>query len=370
MKAALNILVVFALIIVGGITAVLFVGGAGASGATSTGCTAISTAISTAVSTVPDSVGRWAKPQLAIAATIMSVAVAGKYDLRAETIAVMTAMGESSLGDPDHGDAVDNTTIGTFQQGASYGTVADRLDTAKAAAAFLARLVQVPDWETLEPSLATHAVQINQDPLYYAPFWADAQTVVNTLAGAGGACTVSADAQALAKELIVAVDAGKLVGSTPDHIKEIRWIADGQTVPDCGVDVRILQVIVLAVRNFAKVGVSDINRKCTNQIEGAGTASAHYFNGGGHAVDFYILDGSGLTGADKNSLKLISILDPVMPHGADVGQSSCRQSAGISLALTNLVEFDDSCTHLHIDVGHTDGTLTFQTSTPPTTPTP
>lgn len=27
------------------------------------------------------------------------------------------------------------------------------------------------------------------------------------------------------------------------------------------------------------------NRKCTGQIEGAGTESAHYVDGGGHAVD-------------------------------------------------------------------------------------
>lgn len=42
---------------------------------------------------------------------------------------------------------------------------------------------------------------------------------------------------------------------------------------------------------FDQVGASDINRKCTGQIEGAGIASSHYFNGGGLAVDFYQLNG-------------------------------------------------------------------------------
>ena len=42
--------------------------------------------------------------------------------------------------------------------------------------------------------------------------------------------------------------------------------------------------------------MSDINRRCTGQIEGAGTDSSHYADGGGHAVDFYLLDGQALTG--------------------------------------------------------------------------
>jgi hypothetical protein len=79
---------------------------------------------------------------------------------------------------------------------------------------------------------------------------------------------------------------------------------------------------VLVVREFQNVGVSDINRKCTSQIEGAGTASSHDKNGGGHAIDFYRLDGNGLTGADGHALRVIALLDHVMPKGSRVGQSS------------------------------------------------
>jgi hypothetical protein len=163
--------------------------------------------------------------------------------------------------------------------------------------------------------------------------------------------------RSLAQELVNAVDAGKLVGSTPDHIKEIRWIAQGVTVPDCGVDYRVLEIIAIAVRNFDQVGVSDINRKCTGQIEGAGTSSSHYLDGGGHAVDFYLLNNKSLDGTDAGTLKLISLLDPVMPVGAHVGQAECRASAGIKLQLTNWTEFDDSCTHMHVDVPATDAPL-------------
>ncbi|GAA2235902.1 hypothetical protein N1031_10520 [Herbiconiux moechotypicola] len=163
--------------------------------------------------------------------------------------------------------------------------------------------------------------------------------------------------RSLAQELVNAMDAGKLVGSQPDHMKEIRWIAEGVTVPDCGVDYRILEIIAIAVRNFDQVGVSDINRKCTGQLEGAGTSSSHYIDGGGHAVDFYLLDNKSLNGYDSGTLKLISLLDPVMPVGSRVGQAGCRASAGVSVQLTNWTEFDDSCTHMHVDVPVTDAPL-------------
>ncbi|MCU1482666.1 MAG: hypothetical protein JWQ19_3452 [Subtercola sp.] len=157
--------------------------------------------------------------------------------------------------------------------------------------------------------------------------------------------TVSPTVQALAAELMADVASGKLVGSVPNHIVEIQNLANGVVVPNCGVDYRVLQAIKVAVDNFSKVGISDINRKCTGQIEGAGTASAHYTDGGGHAVDFYILNGHGLTGGDADSLKLIALLDPLVPPGSGLGQAECRGSVSV----TNFAPFDDTCTHDHID---------------------
>ncbi|MCU1479121.1 MAG: hypothetical protein JWQ64_3814 [Subtercola sp.] len=157
--------------------------------------------------------------------------------------------------------------------------------------------------------------------------------------------TVSPTVQALAASLMADVASGKLVGSVPNHIPEIQNLANGVVVPNCGVDYRVLQAIKVAVDNFSKVGISDINRKCTGQIEGAGTASAHYTDGGGHAVDFYILNGHGLTGADSDSLKLIALLDPLVPPGSGLGQAECRGS----LSVTNFAPFDDTCTHDHVD---------------------
>jgi hypothetical protein len=161
---------------------------------------------------------------------------------------------------------------------------------------------------------------------------------------------VSPTVQRLAQELMDAVAQGRLIGSTPDHIPEIRNLAEGRAVPGCGVDYRVLKTIQLALNNFHKVGVSDINRRCTGQIEGAGTASAHYTDGGGHAVDFYLLDGHPLTGGDAKSIELIKALDPYMPAGTHLGQIECRAD----IALSNFAPFADTCNHVHIDFGSTE----------------
>lgn len=160
--------------------------------------------------------------------------------------------------------------------------------------------------------------------------------------------TVSPSVQALAVQIMGAVASGRLVGSTPDHIPEIADLAEGDAVPGCGVDYRVLQAISVALQNFSQVGVSDINRRCTGQIEGAGTESSHYANGGGHAVDFYLLDGAPLTGGDARSLQLIRILDPLVPSGSGLGQINCRAS----ISLENFKPFDDTCNHVHIDFGN------------------
>lgn len=157
--------------------------------------------------------------------------------------------------------------------------------------------------------------------------------------------TVSPTVQALAIQLMGAVSSGRLVGSTPNHLGEIADLAEGKAVAGCGVDYRVLQTISFALAHYSQVGVSDINRRCTGQIEGAGTASAHYADGGGHALDFFLLNGSPLTGGDAKSLELIRLLDPIVPAGTGLGQMNCRSSNSFD----NFAPFDDSCNHVHID---------------------
>ncbi|GAA0989981.1 hypothetical protein [Subtercola frigoramans] len=296
--------------------------------------------------------------QLANAAAIMNAGAALGLDTTGQAIGVMTAIGESGLRDITYGDGAINPdgsiadSVGLFQQQHWWGSLADRMDPTKSATLFFQRLIAVPGWQSLPPSQAANKVQINADPNYYIQFYAAAKAIVTGLIGPDAACAagISANAQALAQNLVAAIDAGKLVGAVPDHLKEIRWIAEGQTVPNCGIDVGILQVITIAYNTFGRIGISDINRACTGQIEGAGTASAHYINGGGHAVDFYSLGGTATNGADVNAIKLLKALDPVMPKGSYTGQSECRAAAGDTLTLDNLGQFDDTCTHVHVQV--------------------
>jgi hypothetical protein len=303
--------------------------------------------------------------ELVNAAHIMNAATTAGLSSQAQVIGVMTAIGESGLKNLTSGDSIHGVTnpggtptssIGLFQQQEWWGSVKERLDPSLSAALFFSRLAELPDWEKLTPTAAAHAVQANADPNYYTPFVKPASDIVGTLAASSAAssCGMSADSQALALELVTHLENGTLVGPAK-HMAEIRSIAQGTVVPNCGIDVRILQVMVIAVRQFDHVGVSSINRKCTGEILGAGALSLHYINGGGHAVDFNNLDGHSLNGADGLSLRLIGLLDPLMPSGSRIGQSQCRARAGDSLSLQHFGQLLDSCDHLHVDMGNATG---------------
>ena len=102
---------------------------------------------------------------------------------------------------------------------------------------------------------------------------------------------------------------------------------------------------------FRQVGVSDLNRRCTGSLAGAGTESAHWIHGGGQAVDFYSLGGTPLTGGDPSSMQLLDALAPLMPAGSRAGQVECRAA----VVLPNMTQFEDTCNHLHLDVAFATG---------------
>ena len=152
-----------------------------------------------AVSTV------WDAEQLAHAGVIMSAGRDLGAPLRDQAIAVMTAMGESSLRNLDYGDwetsGVTNpdgsrtTSIGLFQQQDEWGTRDQRLDPYTAATLFyraMAEAVPQPERETLEPTAIAHRTQINSDPDHYAKYWPAAVGVVERLSGADSGLVVDA----------------------------------------------------------------------------------------------------------------------------------------------------------------------------------
>ena len=122
----------------------------------------------------------YCQDQLVNAAHVMNAARNLGIGTHTQAIGVMTAMGESGLRNLDHGDAAGPDSRGIFQQrdNGAWGTLADRMDPYTAATNFFTKLVNLPDWKSLSPTEAAHAVQVNADPSYYTAYWADAQKAV------------------------------------------------------------------------------------------------------------------------------------------------------------------------------------------------
>ncbi|MEO7018422.1 MAG: M23 family metallopeptidase [Leifsonia sp.] len=157
-----------------------------------------STASTVDVSTVPQGpIAGYGHDQLVVAANIMNAAQQLGLDARAQQIGVMTSMGESGLRSIDYGDNAVNPdgsiadSIGPFQQQSSWGSTVDRLDPFKSATLFFQRLKNVANWETLDPTLAAHAVQGNADPYFYTKYWDGAGQITAALSGAVSPATTA-----------------------------------------------------------------------------------------------------------------------------------------------------------------------------------
>lgn len=146
---------------------------------------AAATSDTSPVGTLPASIGPFKGTQITNAAHIITAGKALSLDARSQTIAVMTAIGESTLIVVDHGDQAGPDSRGLFQQraGGAWGTYADRMNPQISATNFYKALQQVPGWQFMAPTLAAHAVQHNADPYHYERYWSDAVQVVATLSG-------------------------------------------------------------------------------------------------------------------------------------------------------------------------------------------
>lgn len=148
-------------------------------------CSPSGPAVRVDVKTLPQgSVAGYSGVQLENAALIMNAAQALGLDRKAQTIGVMTAMGESSLKVLGHGDQAGPDSRGLFQQRAEgWGSLSDRMDPTISATNFFKALMRVENWHELEPTEAAHQTQNNADPNHYAPRWQPAVSVVEALAG-------------------------------------------------------------------------------------------------------------------------------------------------------------------------------------------
>ena len=128
-------------------------------------------------------VGRWKGEQIKNAAAIVAAGKKTGVNQRGQTIAVMTAMAESSLTALNRGDTAGPDSRGLFQQRDSWGTLAERMDPASSATLFYRALEHVNGWAELESTVAAHRVQRNADPNHYAKFWDEAVQVVASVTG-------------------------------------------------------------------------------------------------------------------------------------------------------------------------------------------
>lgn len=127
----------------------------------------------------------WTPTQVRNAAAVIAAGVELRVPTKGQAIAVMTAIGESSLIVVDHGDAAGPDSRGLFQQrdNGAWGTYADRMDPRISSMNFYKALLKVPGWEGLPPTIAAHRVQRNADPYHYQKFWTPALDLMSALTG-------------------------------------------------------------------------------------------------------------------------------------------------------------------------------------------
>ncbi len=120
--------------------------------------------------------------QAANAATIEAVASSRALPEQAVTIALATAMQESSLRNLDHGD---RDSLGLFQQRPSqgWGTPEQVTDPVYAAGAFYDRLVEIDGYESLPLTVAAQEVQRSAFPDEYAKHEEEAALLAGALTG-------------------------------------------------------------------------------------------------------------------------------------------------------------------------------------------
>lgn len=168
------------------------------------------------------------------------------------------------------------------------------------------------------------------------------QISVTADSGSGGSSSISGDAVELAKEL---VDSPKVTGD-PRYMAQIEAVAKGDF--SCNVNPTILKLLVGGLRAGHSFYISSLNRFCTNVLTASGTASYHYSDGGGHAVDLAIIDGTTSTGRSSKDRAFLNDVFEYMPSGSGIGQVGCP-SGSVDLP-AGVTEFTDACNHLHIQV--------------------
>ncbi|GAB1819602.1 hypothetical protein [Herbidospora sp. RD11066] len=129
--------------------------------------------------------------RVSCARAVVNAVQARGLDQRAAVIAIATVIVETSL--QNISEEVDHDSLGLFQQRASWGTAAQRLNPAWATNAFLDKMVRLypnNSWRTAPVGEVAQAVQVSAYPDRYQVEANDAQKIVNALSGPSGQASV------------------------------------------------------------------------------------------------------------------------------------------------------------------------------------
>ncbi|GGL77094.1 hypothetical protein GCM10009706_14450 [Curtobacterium citreum] len=193
-------------------------------------------------------------------------------------------------------------------------------------------------------------------------------------AACGASCeNISGDSAALAKQLVAFKNAGQFEasaggsGNNDLFNNEIVPIANGSPTPTCKVDVRILQTMVILVKQYGFVQVNDLNRECKTMSHPYTCAqnprSLHCIDPA-VAIDFGgIGSRNNVNGSSSQTKSLLTFLDTFLPRGSQAGQVQCRSTWSFS----NITrQFDDTCNHQHVDLSGVGTGLTLPAAVAPT----
>lgn len=160
------------------------------------------------LSNLPTSVAGFTGQQLVNAAHIIRAGQRMKLPKRAAQIALMAAIGESSLRSLPYGSSAKPSARGIFQlpDTAPWPEYSDRMDVPNAARAFYDELLKVTNYTTIEPSVAAHLTLNSPSQYEYRPYWSAAVKIVDaiiaTTTNSGGVATGGT----IPAELVAAVD--------------------------------------------------------------------------------------------------------------------------------------------------------------------
>lgn len=208
------------------------------------------------------------------------------------------------------------------------------------------------EYTTTNPCLGLKAMSCSMAGIYKDELCADTNLEApeeNSGGGAdgtGGGFGTSTDMRALAQQVLANQNITLNTGFDNPR-RQMQNLAAGTNSPSCNISPRILNMILYIARTHT-IYITSINRYCAGMQTASGNYSFHWKGGGGHAVDIGIVDGVKSTGGTAKDLALLREVIPLLPSGAEVGQIQCRPRGSAGPFPTGVIEFNDSCNHIHI----------------------